>query len=391
MFPPWNRRPPAGHPVPLAGAWGRLRSPGPGEALAAALGKELGGAGVSLHASGREAMRCALAHLAARSGRLEVLVPAYTCFSVPASAAAAGLKVRLVEVTPEGRVDPRALERLPLERACALVVGNLFGVAEALEPLRRRVAEAGVALVDDAAQALGATHREGPVGARGELGILSFGRGKPLSALGGGAIVWPSEPEVAAQPGTAQPLFALLKAALYDLALHPAAFGVLASLPGLGIGETHFDPGFARGPIDGTAACLGRDALARREPERRARAARATALAARVSDETGFRPLLADSGEEGAYPRLAVVAPTAADRDAALAEAAVLGASVLYPCSLDALRELAPHRAGEGACPVARELAPRVLTLPTHRELAPGEQDALIAALRRAPGGPPPR
>ena len=53
-------------------------------------------------------------------GRDEVLVPAYTCFSIPASAVAAGLCVRLVDVTLSGRIDAKALDPLPLEGAADL-------------------------------------------------------------------------------------------------------------------------------------------------------------------------------------------------------------------------------------------------------------------------------
>ena len=146
---------------------------------------------VALLASGREALRVAFEELARRSGRREVLVPAYTCYSVPAAAAAAGLRVRLVDVDSGGQLDPEALGRLPLERAAALVVCNLFGIAEPLGAVRELTAEAGIAIIDDAAQALGASGPDGPAGGRGDAGVLSFARGKPLSALGGGALVGP--------------------------------------------------------------------------------------------------------------------------------------------------------------------------------------------------------
>ncbi len=179
------------------------------------------------------------------------MLPAYTCFSVPAAAVAAGLRVRLVDVTAEGRIDAEALAKLPLERAAAVVACNLFGFAEPLAPIARATREAGARLVDDAAQAFGAEASDGKAGGRGDLGILSFGRGKPLSALGGGALV--VEQTGGAEPGP-QPtpggrLRALASALAYDAALSPRVFGWLAAVPGLGIGETPFEPQFARGGI----------------------------------------------------------------------------------------------------------------------------------------------
>ena len=79
-----------------------------------------------------------------------------------------------------------------------------------------------------------------------------------------------------------------------------------------------------------------------------------------------------------------MLAPDPASRDAALADAAALGVSTLYPSSLDALAALAPHRVGEGACPTARTLATRLLTLPTHCSLPRDQEDRLLAALQRA-------
>jgi dTDP-4-amino-4,6-dideoxygalactose transaminase len=84
------------------------------------------------------------------------------------------------------------------------------------------------------------------------------------------------------------------------------------------------------------------------------------------------------------YPRLAVVAPDAAARDAALVALRNLGASPLYPSALNAVPKLTPHLAGEPACPVAQELASRVLTLPTHRDLLGRHAEVLIGALQRA-------
>src|SRR5262249_38429116 len=84
---------PGGSPIPLR-ALRRLFARGDAEGeLRDGLAKLLGVAHVTLHGSGREAMRVAFRALAERSGRCEVALPAYVCFSVPAAAVAAGLSV----------------------------------------------------------------------------------------------------------------------------------------------------------------------------------------------------------------------------------------------------------------------------------------------------------
>ncbi|HEX5065489.1 MAG TPA: DegT/DnrJ/EryC1/StrS family aminotransferase [Myxococcota bacterium] len=382
---PARRWPPGGEAFTPADLWGAARVGDPERELRDALRRRLGCGDATLHASGREAMRVALGWLAKERGRDEVLIPAYTCFSIPASAIAAGLRVRLVDVTLAGRVDPRSLESLPLERAAALVVGNLFGVPEPVGALRERLSRAGVALIDDAAQALGARTPEGVVGARGDLGILSFGRGKPLGALGGGAIAWPGAPALPSPPTRPRRALALAKALAYDAALQPAVFGALAAIPALHIGETPFEPGFVRGAIDGASLCLAAVAERGLDARARERARRADALAADVAAAGAFQPIVAARADVGVYPRLALVAPSADARDAALAALRELGASGMYPSSLDAIAALRPHLAGEPRCPTARELAARLLTLPTHRELRGSERARLLEVL--ATGG----
>ena len=194
--------PPAGSPITPAECVAALRIREPARALVDGLRAILGLECVALYASGREALRVALAHLARRSGRLEVVVPAYTCFSIPAAAVAAGLRVRLVDVTPSGQIDLESLRRTPLENVAALVVSNLFGVPEPIEPVLELSRAAGSAVVDDAAQSLGAQSTEGRTGARGQVGLLSFGRGKPLSALGGGALAWAGANDEIPAPGS---------------------------------------------------------------------------------------------------------------------------------------------------------------------------------------------
>lgn len=376
-----TRQPPAGSPVPLAGLWGIVREREPAPLLVAGLGARLGGSSLTLHRSGREALRVALDRLARQSGRGEVLVPAYTCYSVAAAAVAAGLRVRLVDVTPAGQVDLDALARLPLERAAALVVTNLFGVAEPVAEALRLLRAAGAAVVDDAAQALGARSAEGPAGARADLGVLSFGRGKPLSGLGGGALVTRGEEAPDPTPPSPARASAVARALAYDVALAPFVFRWLSFVPGLHVGETVFDPEFPRGSIDGSSLCLAADALLRFDDDTRERRARADSLAGRIEAEARFTALRARPGDEGAYPRLALLAPTREARDAALAALRDLGATRQYPASLDEVPALGRHLVGRADYPGAHRLCDRLLTLPTHRGLGEAAARRIVAAL----------
>ena len=381
-----TRLPPGGSRVAYSQCRAALAETNPSPPLRAGLLALLGASSLSLHASGREALRVAFSHLAALRGRDEIWVPGYTCFSIPAAAVAAGLRVRLVEIGLDGRIDPDALARMPLERAAALVVSNLFGVPEPVARLREILNSRGVALVDDAAQSLGARSAEGPVGGRGEVGILSFGRGKPLSALGGGALAWMGSdgPTDSSAPDVApRPHLAIARAAAFNLALLPAVFRWLAAIPALAIGETRYDPNFKRGGIDGASLCLAAAVLPEFEAANRERARRAAALAERIAGETNFSPLVASEQDEPIYPRLGLLAPSASARKAALRALAPIGATKMYPSELNAIDALRPFLADEPTTPIAREFAARILTLPTGPALSGERVEFALRTLRR--------
>jgi perosamine synthetase len=381
-----TRLPPGGERVTVSQCRDAFRVTNPSSSLRAGLLASIGASRLSLHASGREALRVAFGHLATLRGRDEIWVPGYTCFSIPAAAVAAGLRVRLVEIGLDGRIDPNALARMPLERAAALVVSNLFGVPEPVAALRELLHSRGVALVDDAAQSLGARSAEGPVGGRGDVGALSFGRGKPLSALGGGALAWADSDGPADSPapdGAPRPLMAIVRAAAFNVARLPAVFRWLSAIPALAIGETRYDPNFERGGIDGASLCLAAAVLPEFEIGNRNRARRAISLAARISAETDFSPLIASEGDEAVYPRLGVLAQTAAKRDEALRVLTSVGVTKMYPSALGAIDALRPRLADEPNTPVARDFAARLLTLPTGAALVGGRLDFALRTLRR--------
>ncbi len=352
---------------------------------------------LTYHASGREAMRVALTRLALRSGRSEVAIPAYGCFSIPASVVAAGLRVRLVDIDDSGRLAPEAVEQIPFDRVVAVVVGSLFGLPEPVAGLAARARAAGAAVIDDAAQALGATAADGVVGARGDVGILSFGRGKPLSALGGGAAIW-SDADLAGSSGreaesaphdprektglvSPARLGALARALAYDLSRRPAVLGLLATIPALAIGRTIYDTDFERGPMRGAAVALAAALAPELDRMNAARREAAHALAGRIRTETEYVPLLEQEGACGVFPRLGILAPSPERRDRALAALVALGATAMYPTPIDAIRALGPHRIDDRACPGAKKFCERLLTLPTHSDLWPRRADAVVERL----------
>jgi dTDP-4-amino-4,6-dideoxygalactose transaminase len=360
-------------------------SAGLAESVAKSLAERTGAHGVLLRRSGGEALRVALRAAAARSERDEVVLPAYAAWSAGAAAAAAGLRVRLVDVDERGAIDPVALALLPLERAACVVVCNLFGIAEPVAPVAAIAGPRGAWVVDDAGGSFGATASDGAAGARGELAVLGFGRGEPVQALGGGAVLWRERALRAESGPKVRPRArrAWLRARAWNAALQPLAFAALSAAPFLHAGETRFDPDFPRGAIDGASLVLCAHALARCDARRARREAEALSLAEAVRERTGFVPIVPPPGARGAFPRLALRAPDRRRREAALAALARHGAAPLYPAPLDAIPAVRARLAARPSIPGARALAGRLLTLPVHGGLRGPRREHVLATLAR--------
>jgi dTDP-4-amino-4,6-dideoxygalactose transaminase len=171
-----------------------IQGPAVGQ-FAAELGEYLGGAHVVPCANGTDALTLALMSLELPAGA-EVVTPAFTYVATLEAAALLGLRPVLVDVLPDTfNIDPAAVEAAITPRTGAIVAVHLFGQCADLEALRAISARHGVALIEDNAQALGATFqfKNGETafaGAVGEVGTTSFFPSKNLGCLGdGGALL----------------------------------------------------------------------------------------------------------------------------------------------------------------------------------------------------------
>jgi len=92
-------------------------------------------------------------------------------------------------------LDPDILSRALRERAAenrlpkALVVVHLYGQSADMDPILRACAEYGVAVIEDAAEAVGALYKGKPAGTLGDAGVYSFNGNKIITTTGGGMLV----------------------------------------------------------------------------------------------------------------------------------------------------------------------------------------------------------
>ena len=92
-------------------------------------------------------------------------------------------------------LDPAAVEAAVTERTTAIVAVDIYGYPCELDELRTIADRHGLALIDDACEALGAEYRGAPVGSRGPSAVFAFYPNKQITTGEGGMVITHSEEE----------------------------------------------------------------------------------------------------------------------------------------------------------------------------------------------------
>ena len=145
--------------------------------------------------SGTDALLVALMALGIGRGD-EVVCPAYSFVATVDVIARVGATPVFADIEPGGfGVDPVSVESVLSARTRAVIVTHLFGQCAAADAVRE-VAR-GIPLVEDAAQAIGATANGWTAGTLGEAGCFSFFPTKALGGFGDGGLVVTRNPKLA--------------------------------------------------------------------------------------------------------------------------------------------------------------------------------------------------
>ncbi|MBR0938034.1 DegT/DnrJ/EryC1/StrS aminotransferase family protein [Bradyrhizobium jicamae] len=119
----------------------------------------------------------------------EVIVPAFTWVTSAHSAEYVGAKPVFVDIDLSTyNIDPEALEAAITPRTKAIVAVHLFGLAAPMDEINTIARSRGIAVIEDAACAIGTTYRGKPVGGLGDIGCFSFHPRKVVTTGEGGAV-----------------------------------------------------------------------------------------------------------------------------------------------------------------------------------------------------------
>jgi len=139
--------------------------------------------------SGTDALIVTLMALGVGPGA-EVIVPTYTFFATASAVSRVGATPVFVDIDAATfNIDPDEVARAISPRTRAIMPVHLFGLSADLDPLLEIARQAGIPLIEDAAQAIGARYHGRPTGGLGLAGCFSFFPSKNLGAFGEGGLV----------------------------------------------------------------------------------------------------------------------------------------------------------------------------------------------------------
>ncbi len=299
--------------------------------------------------------------------RDEVLIPGYTCYSVAASIARAGLKIRTYDIEPETFYpDMDSVKKNINGKILAILSQHLFGIPISIDELHDLAQKNHITHIEDTAQGLGGNLLGRSLGTTGDYGLFSFGRGKPLPLGCGGALIGSDKTvmERICAGDSTKGYKQLAITACAKILSHPGIYGFLERLP-LGLGQTVFYPNFSVSSMPEAVKRLGAITLSKLNELN----AHRNCIAKIYTDNLPIdRTVPVLKGSEPVYTRF----PVMTARQSIPRTLRKLGVRRMYPKAINKEPAIYSYLADrKQTMPGAMTIAQNLITLPTHSGIAP--------------------
>ena len=291
----------------------------------------------------------------------EVIMPANTFIATAEAASRIGAVPVFVDVDPDQLlIDPAAVESAITARTRAIVPVHLFGQTAPMDAITPIAERRGLVIVEDAAQAQGASSTVGRAGSLGRVAATSFYPGKNLGAAGDAGAVLTDDPAVAE--------------IVRNLGSHGSSVKYVHDRVGV------------NSRLDAVQAAVLRAKLRRLDSWNAARRAAAARYADLLADVPGVRVPTVRPGNEDVW-HLYVVRVDERDRFMAALDAGGIGVGIHYPTPVHLTAAYAHLGYRRGAFPVAEAASEQILSLPMFPHLTEAQQERVVDEISRVADG----
>jgi dTDP-4-amino-4,6-dideoxygalactose transaminase len=301
--------------------------------------------------SGTDALLASLMSLGIGAGD-EVITTPYTFFATAGAIARAGATCVFVDIEPDTfNIDPSKIAAAVTDKTKAIIPVHLFGQTADMDAIMSLAVQHDLIVIEDAAQAIGATYKGRKAGSIGTAGCFSFFPSKNLGGLGDGGMVVTQDEELADR---------LLQCR--DHGMKPRYF------------HKWVGANFRLDTIQAAGLIVKLKYLDGWSAQRRANADRYNELFADVPDVV--TPTVRD-GNVSIYNQYVIRVPRRDELQAFLIENGI-GCAIYYPLSLHEQECFAPLGYAKGDFPESEKAAAETLALPIYPELT-DEQIVYVA------------
>jgi len=302
--------------------------------------------------SGTDALLAALMAMDLKPGD-EVITSPFTFFATAGCIVRAGAKPVFADIDPDSyNIDPENIEEKITDKTKVIIPVHLFGQLARMEAIEKIAERHGLAVIEDAAQAIGASQGGVKAGNYGKLGCFSFYPTKNLGGFGDGGLVTTNDDKLADDIRI-----------LRDHGQNPRYF------------YRRIGGNFRLDGIQGAVLDVKLKYLDKWNAKRRQNAALYDKLFAGSPVAT---PKI-EAGNVSIYHQYTIAVPQRDELQKYLAENNI-GSAVFYPKPLHLQDCFAGLGYSEGDMPVAEKVCNEVLSLPVYPELSP-EQVEFVAAV----------